>query len=74
MEAGELSLTQKAMEYVSHLVEERNDIIVSHQRWFVGSWFSKVGHHGSDRIAALSTREVVTCKERPNSRMRVLRS
>jgi hypothetical protein len=74
VEASKLSLTQQPMEYMSHLVEERHDIVVSHQRWFVGCRFGKVGDHGSKWIAALSIWQIVACKERPDSRMRVLGS
>lgn len=74
VEARILGLTQKAVKHMPHLVEEGNDIVVSHQSWFVGCWLGKVGNHGSKGIAALSTRQVMTRKKGPNSRMRVLRS
>lgn len=74
METGKLGPTQQTMEYVSHLMEERDNIVVSHQCWLVGCWFGKVSDHGSKGVATLSTRQVVARKERPNSGVRVLRS
>jgi hypothetical protein len=37
MEARELRAAQQAVKDMSHFVEERDDIVVTHQRWTIRS-------------------------------------
>jgi len=48
------------MEYMSHLVEERDDIVMAHQSWFVGGWLGEVSHHSGKGVATRSIGFVVS--------------
>ena len=60
MEPRELGPAEQTMEDMSHLMEERHDIIMPHQRRFPWRRFGQVGNHGSDRVASLAVRALVT--------------
>ena len=59
------------MKHMTHLMEERHNVIVPHQRRFLGRRFGKVGNHGCDRIISLAIREVIARQERPDRGMGV---
>lgn len=71
VETSKLGLTQQPVEDVSHLVEERNYIIVPHQCRLVGGRLGEIRNHGSERVAAFTVGEVVAREEGPYSGMRV---
>lgn len=60
------------MEHVSHLMEESDHIVVSHQRWPIGRRFREVRHHRSERVASLAIRKIVPREKGPYSRVGVL--
>ncbi len=73
MESRVFDPAQQAMEYMSHFMEEGNDVIMSHQRWLGWSWFGKVSNHGHDwEIPFAIVAERVARNETPNSCVRVL--
>ena len=45
VEPSEFCLAQQPVEDVSHFVEERHDIVMAHERGFVGCGFGKIGDH-----------------------------
>ncbi len=45
VEPSEFRLAQQPMEDMPHFVEERHDIVVAHERGFVGCGFGKIGDH-----------------------------
>ena len=66
MEPRELGLTQQTMEYMAHLVEERDDIVMSHQSRLSRSGLCKVCDHSSQWIATAAVRFVVASEETPH--------
>ena len=54
MEARELRAAQQAVKDVTHFVEKRDDIVVTHQCWTIRSRFGYVGNHRSQWIPALA--------------------
>ena len=73
MESSILGFAQQTMEDMAHLVEERHDIVMSHQSRFLGSGFRQIGDHRSQRIVACIVWKIITSQDRPNSSMRVFR-
>jgi uncharacterized Ntn-hydrolase superfamily protein len=73
MESSIFGFTQQTMENMAHLMEERYDIIVSHQSRFLWSGFRQIGDHRSQRIVACIVWKIITSQEGPNSSMRVFR-
>ena len=73
MESRVLGFAQQTMENMTHLMEERHDIIVSHQSRFLRSGFRQIGNHRSQRIVAFIVWKIITSQERPNSSMRIFR-
>jgi len=59
VESTILRLAQQAMEYMSHLVEESNNVVMSHQCRLVRCGLSQVGNHSCNRIDSLSVRTLV---------------
>ena len=47
MESRILGSTQQSVENMAHLMEERHDIVVSHQSRFIRSGFRQIGNHRS---------------------------
>ena len=47
MESRILGFAQQSMENMAHLMEERHDIVVSHQSRFLRSGFRHIGNHHS---------------------------
>lgn len=45
MESSKLGLAQQTVEYVTHLVEEGDNIIVPHKSWFIWGRLRQVGNH-----------------------------
>jgi len=72
MEPSEFSLTQKTMEHMSHLMEECDYIIMSHQSWLVWGRFGEICHHSSKGVATLAIGKIIARKQRPDCCMRVL--
>ena len=60
MESGKASFTQQTMEYMTHLVEECNNIVVAHQRRFVRGGFGQISNHGCQWVATRSVRQGVS--------------
>ena len=53
METRELRATQQDVKDVTHFVEKRDDIVVTHQCWTIRSRLGQVGNHRGQRIHAL---------------------
>ena len=73
MEPGKLGLAQQTVEDVTHLMEECDDIIVSHKGRFTGSRLGKVSDHGSERVATRAARFIISSEEAPYCGVRVFR-
>jgi hypothetical protein len=73
MESAEFGVAEKAMEYVAHLVEESDNIIMSHQSGLLNSFLSEIGDHGGNWIASLAIGTVIASEKGPNSCMGVFR-
>ncbi len=73
MESRELRLTEETVEDVTHLMEECDNIIVSHESWFTGSGLGEVGNHGCQGVATRAIGLVIPSEEAPHCRMRVFR-
>ena len=58
---------------MAHLMEERHDIVVSHQSRLLWSGFRQIGNHCSQRIVACIVWKLITSQERPDSSMRIFR-
>ena len=54
VEARKLRAAQQTMKYMTHFMEECDDIIMTHQRWTFGRRFGEVCNHRSQRIQALA--------------------
>jgi len=68
-----LGFAEEAMEDMSHLMEESNNVIVAHEGGLLWSGFGKVGNHGSQRVAARPITLGVAAQEGPDGSMRVFR-
>lgn len=73
MESRKLRLTEEPVEDVTHLMEECDNIVVSHESWFTGSGLSEVGNHGCQGVATRTIGLVIASEETPHGRMRVFR-
>ena len=73
MEPRILGFAQQTMENMTHLMEERHDVVVSHQSRFLRSGFSQIGDHRRQRIVACIAWKLITGQERPDSSMRIFR-
>jgi uncharacterized Ntn-hydrolase superfamily protein len=71
MESRIFRFAQQTMENMAHLMEERHDIVMSHQSRFLRSGFRQIGDHRSQRIVACIVWKVITSQERPDSSMRI---
>ena len=71
MESRILGFAQQGMENMAHLMEERHDIVVSHQSRFIWSGFRQIGNHRSQRIVAHIVWKLITSQNRPDSSMRI---
>lgn len=72
MESRETRLAEQTMEDMTHFMEERHDIIMTHECGTLGRGLREVGDHGRDRIVTLSIGKVVPGNKRPDCSMRVL--
>ena len=72
VEARELGPAQQPVEDVAHLVEERYDVVVAHERWFGRGGLGQVCDHGREGIAARAVIPIVTGEEGPHGSVRVL--
>ena len=73
MESRILGFAQQTMENMTHLMEERHGIVVSHQSRFIRSGFRQIGDHRRQRIVARIVRKFITGQETPDSSMRIFR-
>ena len=51
VESSKLGLGQESVEDVAHFVEERDDVVVAHQRGLGRGRFGEVGDHCGERVA-----------------------
>ena len=72
MEPGVLRSAEKAMEHMSHFMEERRDVVVAHERRAIGRRLREVSNHRSQGIVARPRREFIPWKKAPDSGMRIL--
>ena len=56
-----------------HLVEERDDVVVPHERGALGRRLGEVRDHRRERVAALAVGARVAREQSPDRRVRVLR-
>ena len=56
---------------MAHLVEERDDVVVAHERGFLRSRLREVGDHGGERVAPRAVRALVAGEEAPDGCVRV---
>jgi hypothetical protein len=67
MESRILGFAQQTMENMAHLMEERHDIVVSHQSGFLWRGFRQISDHRSQRIVACIVWKLIASQERPDS-------
>lgn len=72
VEPGVLGLAEEAMEDVAHLMEEGDDVVVSHESGLVRSGLSEVGDHRGEGVGARTVFLGVAAKQGPDGGMRVL--
>lgn len=60
MESREFRFAKQTMEHMSHLMEERHNVIVSHQSGPVRRGLGEVGNHCGYWVASLPIRAFVT--------------
>ena len=71
MEPTKLRPTQQPMENMSHLMEKRNNVIMSHQRRLRRRRFRQIRYHGCERVGALAVGLFEAWKETPDGCMGV---
>ena len=60
MESREFGFAEQTMEHMTHLMEERHNVIVSHQSGLVRRGLGEVGNHCGHWVASLPIKAFVT--------------